>query len=778
MNSIWDRFGTTHEVLLTASLSQQGYFPGDTVYGVALVFLGEEFSSKKSSCRATSLMVSINGSQTYSNGFPGPKSGKYRQEVYLFPPNPELPLPSDDHSILSVQKAIFQFQHSSRSSPPAQSQKSVDPPPSPMHDGDLSALFINPTKDPQAYQQAFAETASILQASGTYLFPFRIPLPVSMFWSEELIVPVFPKFTIRNKYYVELRLTFSNGEIARSDPFPFLIQPLPIPLVRWNSAKNSETLLMPNEAVSSDLKLESTVRHYEDEENTKSVLYSTNDIPQNASFPSRSRGEHHRHRRHKNSASDKHASSDGVRETEISYPQKLREIPNLPLAEEHDNGVAPRRRRRHRKIHDESSQNESTSVRFHDPSQIDGVTSYASCSQAASSSFEPPPLIPLVDKGRRLKRASSFDLTDYTWSIPQKREVDLGMDKEAASHHSKTHINTPTVEPASTVPWSKNYPLIYRPTFGEKKESSLTVHLSSIVLIPGGPPLRVELDWTRTGERKPLVFSKIKAVLNLVCSCECPGTEIFSFILSEGGMEESTGSSHDSGDLTAEKEAAEGHRSFTLHVPKDVPLSFSAPNWLVKVRVVLSLTVRSMIKNKVFSIKIPVLFVAGIDARADISNSRRLSCWTNNFLGVNSKHKKKDKKEASEAAPSDIFQAQRRVAIAPSTYMDDSMFAVQQEMTQAGNSLKSASYLSLSPNKDGERSSSSYGHDEKKWSRKKHTKKSSKHRSKKAFSSTDESYSTLTRIITTDSPGVVLFIPTANPSAESTKEVDDLNPFQ
>lgn len=225
------------EFKLNLALREKEYFPGDTVYGAAFVYIArpesfpdENPSAKKGrfgTTQVTSISVLCTGKQYIRLGIRERSSTFYHQQIILFPPNEKLPIPVDPTSSSNTKNGAL----------------SSDLPEEQVTDLESSTKAMRKSMESKAERKSCLE----LQKDGSYIYPFRWSLPEQLPWTDALNTPPSVDINAVCRYFVTLILEFSNGKRYKSLRSFFVVRPLPIPLLRWEGRCNPETLEMPAE---------------------------------------------------------------------------------------------------------------------------------------------------------------------------------------------------------------------------------------------------------------------------------------------------------------------------------------------------------------------------------------------------------------------------------------------------------------------------------------------------------------------------------------------------
>lgn len=243
---------TNVEIKLSLALREKDYFPGDTVYGAAFVYIArpESFPDEQNFVKkgrfgptqVTSISILCTGKQYIHLGIRERSNALYHQQIILFPPNDKLPMPVDPTS-------PFDANNGASSGDPSEGQ---------------ATNTESPTAAMRKSIQAKTERKACLdlQKNGSYIYPFRWSLPEQLPWTDCINTP--PSVDIRGicRYFVTLILEFSNGKRYKSLRSFFVVRPLPVPLSRWEGRCNPETL---------DMKAEEEIDSEEDPEEADAV---------------------------------------------------------------------------------------------------------------------------------------------------------------------------------------------------------------------------------------------------------------------------------------------------------------------------------------------------------------------------------------------------------------------------------------------------------------------------------------------------------------------------
>lgn len=228
---------------LSLSLRSKDYFPGDTVFGAAFIYISrpENFSSGRSPAKkakfspteVASISILVTGKQYIQLGVRERSLPFYHQQVVLYPPQANLPMPVDPTSPPDETKGTAFVFSGSENAPSL----------------DASTAAMRESIERKKFRQA----CLTLQKNGSYIYPFRFALPGSLPWTDVVYTP--PSTDIRGtcRYFVTLILELKNGKRYKSLRSFFLVRPLPVPLARWETNCDPDSLDMPEvEEVDSD----------------------------------------------------------------------------------------------------------------------------------------------------------------------------------------------------------------------------------------------------------------------------------------------------------------------------------------------------------------------------------------------------------------------------------------------------------------------------------------------------------------------------------------------
>lgn len=232
------------DLKLSLALREKDYFPGDTVYGAAFIYIsrpenfvaprGPTKKGKFGPTEVASISILCTGKQYIQLGVRERSIAFYHQQVVLFPPKTNLPMPVDPSSpVDDIKGTNFTFS----ASPKAATALNE------------ATAGMRESMERKKMRQACIE----LQKNGSYIYPFRFSLPEILPWTDVVYTPESTDIRGTCRYFVTLILELKNGKRYKSLRSFFTVRPLPVPLARWESQCDPDTLEMPEvEEVDSD----------------------------------------------------------------------------------------------------------------------------------------------------------------------------------------------------------------------------------------------------------------------------------------------------------------------------------------------------------------------------------------------------------------------------------------------------------------------------------------------------------------------------------------------
>eukprot|EP00796_Vickermania_ingenoplastis_P008090 gene8090-5627_t len=698
--------GTSVE--LSLGIQREVFYPGDTLHGAAFVYLDRTFFTQPA--KKDDALSAFTGAGA------GPVNNNMRSSASVSSATSGISgsLPASLRVVVKGQRVVHLGVHDHIS--PMYCQDVVLYPPDPS--GRIASSASVGTsqlfeaagtageeilKEMQGLQ--FQRSSQVLQREGSYIFPFRFPLPSMLHWTEDIVTP--PLIGIRSsfRYFMYLEIQLHNRKQITSPKLYFTVKPLPMPFWRWDLLKQAESLMMPEAPMpiihTSLLPMSTTIHTFGV---ASPPLFSIGVSPAVSAGINAARRHKHRSRRSAKppSQADGFSDPDGSTGNNVTPSPQAESVVDTPVMEEGGRKHKHKHKHRHRRH-----------------------TSKANREQRGSTT--PSSNTPALNGDQHTGIEDPCNTSLVSFDNPPGKEC---------------NGENPLYDPTAC-PLEKTLKVPLRTSIIHKSEVSIPVKLSSTVLIPGYKPLVVVLALNAKEDAGVAMISRIRASVSTRYTFMTPAQQRVKLSVVSDSSSSLKPASYSQGPII---------ETLRLVIPVDTPLSQVSEVTTVCTELSLKFFTHTTLKDFESKVIIPIILVGGVNRLSYAS--RRLAFWTNNYLHQAIQKEKADIK-AEEIFPA-INQAQRQVVeMAPQD------LALLMHCAQVGTS---GSYTVLDQKtEDGRKGHASTD-----------TSSSSPNPSSAVLH-----YVVLMKIIKSDDPSIVVYVPTEEPTATvGGGKFYDPNPFQ